>query len=140
MALTGKITGKNGTLKTGNATLGSATEKKIKDWSFSQSGGVIDVTDSGSGDSREHVPGKRSSTSGSFSAYHLYNETELLVNTEYEAHLMEEDTSGDEVYWSGKIIITDKSFSVAIEGESAVEVSYSFTATTALTKTDSSAT
>jgi hypothetical protein len=130
-----------------NNTRGSATEefklkveKKIKDWSFSQSGGVIDVTDSGSGDSREHVPGKRSSTSGSFSAFHLYNETELTVNTEYEAHLMEEDTSGDEVYWSGKIIITDKSFSVAIEGESAVEVSYSFTATGALIKTDSSAT
>ena len=140
MALTGKITGKNGTLKTGNATLGSAVEKKIKDWSFSQSGGVIDVTDSGSGDSREHVPGKRSSTTGSFSCFHLYGETEFTVNTEYEAHLMEDDTSGDEFYWSGKIIITDRSINNSVEGESANDISYSFTATSALTKTDNSAT
>lgn len=140
MPLTGKITGKNGTLKTGNATLGSATEKKVKDWSFSKSGGVIDVTDSGSGDAREHVPGKRSTTTGSFSCFHLYGETEFEVNTEYEAHFMEDDTSGDEVYHSGKIIITDKSLNNSVEGESANDMSYSFTATTSLTKTDSSAT
>lgn len=140
MALTGKITGKNGTLKTGNATLGSATEKKVKNWSLTKSGGVIDVTDSGSGDTREHVPQKRSTESGSFTCFHLYGETELAVNTEYEAHLLEEDTSGDEVYWSGKIIITDRSIAVPIEGEDAVSVDYSFTATSALTKTDSSAT
>jgi len=140
MAKTGKISGKDGTLKTGNSTLGSATEKKIKDWSFSQSGGVIDVTDSGSGDAREHVPGKRSTTTGSFSCFHLYGETEFTVNTEYEAHLMEDDTSGDEFYWSGKIIITDRSINNSVEGESANDISYSFTATTALVKTDNSAT
>ena len=140
MAKTGKISGKDGTLKTGNSTLGSATEKKIKDWSFSQSGSVIDVTDSGSGDAREHVPGKRSTTTGSFSCFHLYGETEFTVNTEYEAHLMEDDTSGDEFYWSGKIIITDRSINNSVEGESANDISYSFTATTALTKTDNSAT
>lgn len=136
---TGKITGKNGTLKTGNSSLGSATEKKITDWSFDEQGGVIDVTDSGSTDSREHVPGKRTTTSGSFSAFHLFGETELVVNTEYEAHLVEDDTTGDEVYWSGKIIITSRGLSVPIEGEDAVKISYGFTASTKLAKTDNSA-
>jgi len=139
MALTGKITGKNGTLRTGNATFASATEKKVKNWSFAQSGGVIDVTDSGSGDTREHVPQKRSTTTGSFTCFHLYGETEFTVNTEYEAHLVEDDTASDEVYWSGKIIITDRSQGTPIEGEDAVSVDYSFTATTGLTKTDNSA-
>ena len=139
MALSGKITGKNGTLKTGNATFGSATEKKIKDWSFSIDGGVIDVTDSSTTDARAFVPGKRSTTSGSFSAYHEYGETELSVNTAYDAHFVEEDTSGDEVYWSGSVILTSKGLSVPVEGESAVEVSYNFTVNGALTKTDNSA-
>lgn len=137
--LTGKITGKNGTIKTGNSTYASATEKKVKNWSKSKSGGVIDVTDSGSGDTREHVPQKRSTETGSFSCFHLYGETELAVNTEYEAHLVEDETSGDEVYWSGKIIITEVGISTPIEGEDAVSVDYSFTATTGLTKTDASA-
>lgn len=136
---TGKITGKNGTLKTGNSVYASATEKKVTDWSFDEQGGVIDVTDSSSGNSRAHVPGKRTSTSGSFSAFHEFGETELSVNTEYEAHLVEDDTSADEVYWSGKIILTGKSISTPVEGEDAVKVSYNFTATTSLTKVDSSA-
>ena len=44
------ITGKDGTVKHGNATLGSATELKVTDWSMNITGGALDDTDAGSGD------------------------------------------------------------------------------------------
>lgn len=139
MSLTGVITGKNGAIKTGNAVLGSATDFKVTEFSFSKSGGAIPVPDSSSGDSVPHVPGKRVTTTGSFSAIRYYGVSPLSVNTEYEAHLLEEKTSGDEVYHSGKIIITDHSRTVSIEGEDKVMDSYNFTVNGALTPTDNSA-
>ena len=139
MALTGNISGKNGTVKTGNATLGSATEYQVTDWSLDISGGTLDVTDSGSGDWREKVVGKRKSASGSFSAIMAYGETDLAINTSLEAHFLADDTSGDEVYYSGAICITSMGVSVPIEGEDVVKKSFSFEFLGAVTKTDASA-
>lgn len=139
MPLTGSITGKNGTVKTGNATLGSATEYQVTDWSLNISGGTIDVTDSGSTDWREKVVGKRKSASGSFSAIMQYGETDLAINTALDAHFLADDTSGDEVYYSGSIAITDMGISVPIEGEDKVVKSFSYEFLGAVTKTDSSA-
>ena len=139
MALTGNITGKAGTVKTGNATLGSAVEYNVTDWSLDISGGTIDVTDSASADWREKVVGKRKSASGSFSAIMQYGETDLAINTSLEAHFLADDTSGDEVYYSGSICITSMGISVPIEGEDAVKKSYNFEFLGAVTKTDASA-
>lgn len=139
MALAGNITGKNGTVKTGNSTLGSATEYQVTDWSLDISGGTIDVTDSASTDWREKVVGKRKSASGSFSAIMQYGETDLALNTSLEAHFMTEDTSGDEVYYSGAICITSMGVSTPIEGEDAVKKSFNFEFLGAVTKTDNSA-
>jgi len=137
--LTGNISGKNGTVKTGNATLGSATEYQVTDWSLDISGGTIDNTDSGSGDWRTKVPGKRKSASGSFSAIMSYGETDLAINTSLEAHFLADDTSTDEVYYSGAICITSMGVSVPIEGEDVVKKSFSFEFLGAVTKTDASA-
>ena len=130
------ITGKNGTVKTGNATFGSATEFKVTEWSMNITGGALDVTDSGSGDWREKVAGKRKAATGSFTAIHKTDTTDLTVNAQVEAHLVEDDTSSDEIYWSGAVIITDMGISVPIEGEDVVKTSYSFEAVGAMTKTD----
>lgn len=139
MSLTGKITGKNGTVKTGNATLGSATEYKVTDWSMNIEGGTLDVTDSGSTTYRDKLPGKRLTAAGSFSALVVYGETELALNTSLEAHFLLDDTTGDEVYWSGAICITSMGLSVPIEGEDVVKKSYNFESLGAMTRTDSSA-
>lgn len=140
MALTGVISGKNGTLKQGNATYGSATEFRIKDWSFQEQGSAIPAKDSGDADdSVPHVPGKAKTTTGSFNSISRYGETALVVHTEYDAHFVEDDTSGDEVYHSGSIIITSIGKSVDVEGDSVVMTPYSFTVNGKLTKTDNSA-
>lgn len=139
MSLTGKITGKNGTVKTGNATMGSATEYKVTDWSLNIEGGTLDVTDSESTTYRTKLPGKRLSASGSFSALVNYGETELSLNSVVEAHFLLDDTSGDEVYWSGQICITSMGISVPIEGEDVVKKSYNYEALGTMTRTDSSA-
>jgi len=139
MALTGSITGKAGTVKTGNATLGSATEYQVTDWSLDISGGTLDVTDSGSGDWREKVVGKRKSGSGSFSAIMQYGETDLAINTEIEAHFLCDDTSGDEVYYSGKICITSMGISVPVEGEDVVKKSFNYEFLGLIAKNDVSA-
>ena len=133
------LTGKNGTVKTGNSVYASATEFKITEWSMNITGGALDVTDAGSGDWREKVPGKRASANGSFTAIHKTDSVDFTVNTEVEAHLVENDVSAAEYYWSGKIIITDMGLSVPIEGEDVVKTTFSFESNGAMTKTDNAA-
>jgi len=139
MALTGVITGKNGTVKTGNSTYGSATEYPVRNWSLTESGGTLDTTDSGTGNQRSKVPQKRSTWSGSFEAIVDYGWTPLSVNTEYDAHFVLDDTGSDEVYYSGEIIITERGFSVPVEGEDIVIETFSFEVDGNMTKTDNSA-
>lgn len=139
MALTGRITGKGGTVKLGNATLGSAVEYKVLSWNLSIENSAIDVTDAGSGDWREKVPGKRNSASGSFEAIMRYGETDIAVGTSIEAHFLADDTSTDEVYYSGAITVTSFGISVPVEGEDVVKKSYNFEALGTITKTDVSA-
>lgn len=136
--LTGKITGKNGTVKTGNAAFASAVEYPVRNWQFAMAGGTLDATDSESGDNRVKVPSKRYATSGSFEALHSYDQTLLSVNTAYAAHLAEDDTAIDAVYWSGTIVITDVSINTPIEGEDLVTVTYSFECQADWIKTDKS--
>ena len=50
-----------------------------------------------------------------------------------------DDTSLDEVYYSGKIILTSKGKSLDVEGDSVVMTPYNFTVNGKLTLTDSSA-
>lgn len=139
MSLTGVISGKNGHLKQGNATYASASVFRIKNWSFSEQGSAIPAKDSGDALATPHVAGKAITVTGSFDHITRYGDTDLLVGTEYEAHLGLEDTSTDEVYYSGKIILTSKGKSVDVEGDSVVITNYNFTVNGKLTPTDSSA-
>ena len=137
MALSGTVTGKNGTVKTGNATFGSATDVEVRNWQFTRSRPSLDVTDSGTGDAREKVAGKRCTVSGSFDALLHYGDT-LQVQTELEAHFAVDDTNGDEMYWSGQILITEQGVTCPIEGEDVVMINYSFDVDGDLTLTDDS--
>lgn len=141
MALTGVITGKNGTIKTGasGGAYGTLTEIKIKNWSLNISGGAIDVTDSNSGNAREKVPGKRYEWSGSAEAILRAGDSELTINSQIAIAFVAEETSGDEVYWLGEAIVTGLGVSTPIEGEDVVTKSLSFTGTGSLTKTDNTA-
>ena len=140
MALTGVISGKNGHLKQGNAVYADATVFRIKSWSFQEQGSAIGAKDSGdSTDAVPHVAGKAITVTGSFDHVTRYGDVDLVVNTEYEAHLGLEDTALDQVYYSGKIILTSKGKSVDVEGDNVVMTPYSFTANGKLTLTDSSA-
>ena len=140
MALTGVISGKNGHLKQGNATYASATVFRIKNWSFQEQGSAIPAKDSGdTGIAVPHVAGKAITLTGSFDHITRYGDTDLLVGTEYEAHLGLEDTATDEVYYSGKLILTSKGKSVDVEGDNVVITNYNFTVNGKLTVTDSSA-
>lgn len=140
MALTGVVSGKNGTLKTGNSTFASATEYRIKNWSFQEQGSAIPAKDSGdTSDAVPHVPGKAKTTTGSFDHISRYADTDLVVHTIYDAHFVEDDTSGDEVYHSGSIIITSKGKSVDVEGDNVVMTPYTFTVDGGLTRVDNSA-
>lgn len=141
MALTGVITGKNGTLKQGasGGAFGTLTEVKIKNWSLNISGGAIDVTDSNSGNAREKVAGKRYEWSGSAEALLRAGDSELTVNGTYSLALVAEDTSGDEVYWLGDAIITSFGVSTPIEGEDAVSKTINFVGAGTITKTDNTA-
>lgn len=141
MALTGVITGKNGTLKKGtkDAAYGTLTEVSIKNWSMNVTGGAIDVTDSQSGDARSKVPGKRYEWSGSAEAVLKAGDNDLMVNQEYSAALVAEDTSGDEVYWIGNVIITSFGVTTPIEGEDVVTKSINFVGSGTVTKVDNTA-
>jgi len=138
--LTGVISGKNGHLKQGNAVYASATAFRIKNWSFSEQGSAIPAKDSGdSGIAVPHVAGKAITVTGSFDHITRYGDVDLVVGNEYEAHLGMDDTSLDEVYYSGKIILTSKGKSLDVEGDSVVMTPYNFTVNGKLTLTDSSA-
>ena len=130
------ITGKDGTVKHGNATLGSATELEVTEWSMNITGGALDVSDAGSGDWREKVPGKRKSATGSFNVIAKTDVALLTVNTEVEVHLVEDDTTDTEIYWSGAVIITDMGASVPVEGEDVEKISYSFEAAGEMLRTN----
>lgn len=138
MALTGVITGKNGVLKSGTSgtAYGSLTDVRIKNWSVTISGGVIDVTDSQSGDARNKVGGKRYEWSGSAEAILRAGDSELVVNQVYSLALVAEDTTGDEVYWIGDAVITSLGVSTPIEGEDVVSKTINFSGTGSLTKVD----
>lgn len=140
MSLTGVISGKNGHLKQGNAVYGTATVFRVKNWNFQEQGSAIPAKDSGdSGIAVPHVVGKAITLTGSFDHITRYGDTDLVVGNEYEAHLGLEDASTDEVYYSGKIILTSKGKSVDVEGDNVVITNYSFTVNGKLTLTDSSA-
>ena len=130
------ITGKDGTVKHGNATLGSATELEVTEWSMNITGGALDVSDAGDGDWRSKVPGKRKSATGSFTVIGKTDVALLTVNEAVEAHLMEDDTSETEIYWSGEVIITDMGHSVPVEGEDFTKISYSFEASGEMERTN----
>ena len=130
------ITGKDGTVKHGNATYGSATELKVTEWSMNITGGALDVSDAGSGDWREKVPGKRKSATGSFTIIAETDVALLTVNTEVEVHLVEDGTADAEIYWSGAVIITDMGASVPVEGEDVEKISYSFEAAGSMLRTN----
>lgn len=137
---TGVISGKNGVLKTGNTTYGSATDFEIKNWSVEKSGSAIPTIDSSVTDgSTPKVVGKYTDEKGSFTAIHRFADTNLEVNTAYDAHLVEDDVSGDEVYWSGNIIITRRGIETPIDDNGAVvAVDYDFEVNGKLTLTDDS--
>jgi len=137
MALSGTITGKSGSFATG-ASYGASTAYPIRNWSLTESGGTLDTTDASATNQRTKVPAKRSTWSGTFEAIVDYGWTPFSVNTSYTAYLLMDDTSGDEVYYSGSVIITERNYSVPIEGEDIVIESYSFEVNGNLTKTDAS--
>jgi len=138
--LSGVISGKNASVRTGSATYGSAVEFRIKNMNFAEAGSAIPCADSGDANNgMPHVPGKYITGSGSFDHICRYGETKLTVLTEYAAHIVDDDTSGDEVYYSGSIIITNKNHSADVEGDNVVMDNYGFTVNGLLTPTDNSA-
>jgi len=136
--LSGVVSGKNGTIQL--ATLGG-TEVRIKNWSFSEQGSAIPCKDSGDTDDYvPHVPGKAKTTTGSFDQIVRYGAqaTELALHTSYVVLFFLDDTSGDEMYYTGTIFITSKGKSVDVEGDSVVMTSFSFTVNGELALTDNS--
>lgn len=137
--LTGEISGANGALKYG-ASLGAATAIPITDVNVTIRGGVIDVTDSEVTNGwRKKIAGKFKEWSGDGNAIVDYNDTELTLNSEITLYIMADDTTGDEVYWSGTAVVTEIGISIPVEGEDKVMRHIAFEGTGALTKTDASA-
>jgi len=140
MPLSGVISGKNAELKTGSATFGSATAQRIKNIAFNSQGGAIPCKDSGDTTMGvPKVPGKTINISGTFDHICRFGETKLNINTEYEAHIVDDDTASDEVYYSGKMIVTGLNHSADVEGDNVVMDNYSFEINGDLTPTDASA-
>jgi hypothetical protein len=137
--LTGIISGNNASLRTGDSVYADADEFRIKNIQFAEAGSVIPCADSGdTNNGKPHVPGKKKTTSGSFDHIARYGETKLSKNTQYEAHIIDEDTLNEEVYYSGPIIITNLNHSTDIEGDTVVIDNYSFTVDENLTAVDHS--
>lgn len=138
MPLSGVVSGKNGTIQL--ATLGG-TEVRIKNWSFQEQGSAIPCKDSGDADDYvPHVVGKAKTTTGSFEQINRYGAltTELALHTSYVVLFLLDDTSGDEMYYTGTIFITSKGKSVGVEGDNVVVTSFSYTVNGELTLTDNS--
>ena len=138
MPLSGVVSGKNGTIQL--ATLGG-TEVRIKNWSFTEQGSAIPCKDSGDSDDYvPHVVGKSKTTTGSFEQINRYGAVvgELALHTSYVVLFFLDDTSGDEMFYTGTIFITSKGKSVDVEGDSVVVTSFSFTVNGELALTDNS--
>lgn len=140
MPLSGVVSGKNGTIQL--ATLGG-TEVRIKNWSFQEQASAIPCKDSGDTDEYvPHVPGKAKTTTGSFDQIVRYGALvgELALHTSYVVLFILDDTSGDEMYYTGTIILTSKGKTVDVEGDNVVMTSFSFTVNGELALTDNSQT
>ena len=136
MPLSGVVSGKNGTIQL--ATLGG-TEVRIKNWSFQEQASAIPAKDSGDEDDYvPHVPGKAKTTTGSFDQIARYGAIvgELALHTPVVVLFFLDDTTGDEMYYTGTIIITSKGKSVDVEGDDVVITSYSFAVDGQLVLTD----
>ena len=136
MPLSGVVSGKNGNIRL--STLGG-TEVKCKNWSFQEQGSAIPCKDSG--DTDEYVPhviGKSKVTTGSFDTITRYGGTDLVVHTSYTAIFLLDKTSGDEMYYTGSVIITSKGKSVDVEGDNVSMTKYTFTVNGELALTDAS--
>jgi hypothetical protein len=138
MPLSGVVSGKNGTIQL--ATLGG-TVVRIKNWSFQEQGSAIPCKDSGDTDEYvPHVPGKAKTTTGSFDQIVRYGALvgELALHTSYVVLFILDDTSGDEMYYTGTIILTSKGKTVDVEGDNVVMTNFSFTVNGELALTDNS--
>lgn len=138
MPLSGVVSGKNGTINL--ATLGG-TPVRCKNWSFQEQGSAIPCKDSGDSDDYvPHVPGKSKNTTGSFDTIARYGAltSELVVHTSYVVLFILDDTSGDEMYYTGTIIITSRGKSLDVEGDSVVITPYTFEVNGDMALTDAS--
>lgn len=116
--------------KTGSITYGAVpTTVRIINFSVKKSSSPVPVSDGGSGDFEEFLPGKRVNWSGSFEKFLRSGQTEIPFNEVLTFKGIVE--TGVEI--AGSIIVNDRNVVVDTNNNEATKFTYSFQGTGTLT-------